>query len=284
MLYTDSMHFFHRAATTCIFLLALFISAVTSRQPLATPAFADYASYECRTISNSSENSGPTFRALTASSQKAVELADALCAAPTIGNHYARVVVEWRPRGYLSARHVVEQQYELFLDRRYHILGLVPDFRQYYSPLLDLPSYPVYWVSRTSTPELTQNYFANKTVGLLTDFYSQSFYLLPMKSLQEAGLNLEESQMRFYSDISTLYSAFADGEVDLITSPDIKSWRVDSDKAHRLLIDDAATPHTWFISQNLNHHLACDINLVVRNTSSFTAEIGTFQSDHSSCL
>lgn len=216
-----------------------------STQRVDSFKLSDYTSYSCPTNSRVTSRS---LRILSLSSIKAIEMANAFCAQPQIRKHYSEVVISWRPRGYLTAQDIVEQKYDLFLNRSYLMLGLVPDFYSYYTALYDTPGYAVYWVSKTSQPELTPAYFADKSVGFLEDFYSQSFFLLPSNSLMDADITLREEQKKFYPNLKALYQAFTAGEVDLITAPDIQSLGID--QPFHLKIARDAPSVTWFIKKS----------------------------------
>lgn len=221
-------------------------SLATSRVSLAEVQFADYASYQCA----AGNAQLPVLRVLTLSSFKAVDLAEALCEQNKVRARFSKVTVSWRKRGSLTAQDIVDQHYDLFLNRRYLVRGLVPELQQYYTVLFDTPTYDVYWVAKHSQPALTAEYFADKVVGLSEDFYSQSFFLLPSNELVKAGIHLRDEQKRFYPDVAALYNALQTGEVDVITNPDIGHWMAALEPTFRLKISEQAPSATWFIKKS----------------------------------
>ena len=243
--------------------LAVSISYGVSRQQLAPAMASDYSNYQCTTGSNRPE----TFRILTLTVMDSVELANRLCAAPDMQAHYGQVEIVWHTRGFITARDIVEQHYDLFLNRPYLVAGLVPDYERYYRPIITSAPYSVYWLSRTSKPELTPAYFADKRVGLLDDFYSQSFFLLPSGSLRSANIQLNDAQKVLFHDLNSLYSAFETGDVDLITSPDIGSFGNRIDPLYNLAIEEQAPPISWFIRRDAGSSaLHCTVQNIISNT------------------
>ncbi len=215
-----------------------------STQPLTPAKLGDYSHYQCAT---GASHTGQTFRVLTVTVVNSIDLANRLCASSEMRAHYDSVDIAWHTRGFITAQDVVEQHYDLFLYRSYQLAGLVSDFERYYRPVMVSQPYSVYWLSRTETPELTQAYFANKRIGLLSDFYSQSFYLLPSSSLRSANIRLDESQKKLYHDLDALFYAFKTGEVDLITSPDLSLFADKTGPLFKLEIAEQAPPFSWFL-------------------------------------
>ena len=243
--------------------LAVSISYGLSRQQLVPEITSDYSNYRCST----GTHHPATFRVLTLTVMDSVELANRLCATPQVQAQYGMVEIVWHTRGFITARDIVEQNYDLFLNRPYLVAGLVPDYERYYRPIITSAPYSVYWISRTSKPELTQAYFAGKRVGLLDDFYSQSFFLLPSGSLRAANIQLNDDQKHLYHDLSSLYNAFENGAVDLITSPDLGAFSSKIDPLYNLAIEEQAPPISWFIRRDAGTgELHCAVQGVISNT------------------
>ena len=244
--------------------LAVSLSYALSRQTLAPAVASDYSNYECTT---GAAQGGRVFRVLTLTVMDSVELANKLCAAPDVQAHFSGVEIVWHTRGFISARDIVEQRYDLFLNRPYLVAGLVPDYERYYRPLLTSSPYSVYWISRTSKPELTQAYFADKRVGLLDDFYSQSFFLLPSGALSAANIQLKDEQKILFHDLSSLYTAFEKGAVDVITSPDLGAFSDKINPLFNLEIAEQAPPISWFIRREAGStELHCAVQEILSST------------------
>ena len=247
--------------------LAVGLSYGLSRQQLAPAIASDYSNYQCTT---GASHAGQTFRILTLTVMDSVELANRLCASPEVQARYERVEIVWHTRGFITARDIVEQNYDLFLNRPYLVAGLVPDYERYYRPIITSAPYSVYWISRTSKPALTQTYFADKRVGMLDDFYSQSFYLLPSSSLRSANIHLNDAQKILFHDLSALYSAFEAGAVDLITSPDLGAFSNKINPLFNLEIAEQAPPISWFIRRDAGaSSLLCAVQEVLSNSISW---------------
>ncbi len=248
--------------------LALGMSYALSRQPLVPTTTSDYSNYQCTTGAShskgSASHSGNSFRVLSLTVMDAVELANSLCASPEVQAHYAQVDIFWHTRGFITARDIIEQSYDLFLNRPYLVAGLVPDYTRYYHPIITSTPYSVYWLSKTSKPELTQTYFAGKRVGLLDDFYSQSFFLLPSGALRAANIHLADGQKKLFHDLGSLYTAFEAGDVDVITSPDLGEFSERISPLYSLEIAEQAPPISWFIRHDAGStELRCAVQKIL---------------------
>lgn len=242
--------FIYLALLTLVICLVLAASCWLSRQPFTTLRasdiqLGDYSRYQCATP----EGSGPLFRVLTLSSMQAMEMADRLCQTPAISKQFSAVEISWRPRSFLTARMIVDEEYDYFWNREHLVLGMVPDFHSYYSALLETPVYPLYWLSLHSQPQLTQEYFGNKTLGFLLDAHSQTFFLQPFKILKEAGITLRDSQKRYYPDMNALHDAFISGEVDLMTATRGIAQGLGIADHYSLLLAANVPSGRWFLRQ-----------------------------------
>lgn len=229
-----------------IFLLLagmLWAALLLSRPAPAALHWSDYRAYSCGTGGSSPRR----LQVLTLTSLYSRELADGLCTEARVRAEFAGVDVYWRPRGFLTAQHVVEERYDLFWNRRHLVLGLLPEFYEFYAPLLDTPPSEVHWISRSGQPELSEEFFRGKTIGLLADTHSHTYYQQPVNALHRAGIELGDSQKRFYPDTSSLYRAFREGEVEVISSPMVDGQQLRAQGVRSLLIDGDVVTGTWFI-------------------------------------
>ncbi|MFV8816144.1 hypothetical protein [Haliea sp. E17] len=206
----------------------------------------DYRAYSCNTPASRVTQ---RLQVLTLTSLFSRELADGLCSEPRVQALFSGVDVYWRPRGHLTAQHVMEGRYDVFWNRRHLVMGLLPEFYEFYAPLLDTPPSEVYWLSRAGQPRLSRDFFRDKTLGLLADAHSHTYYQQPVNALHRAGIELGDRQKRFYPDTSSLYRAFREGEVDLISSPMISEEQLLEQGVTYLLIDGEVVTGTWFISR-----------------------------------
>lgn len=236
--------------------IGLAASYLLSRQYPQDLSLSDYQAYSCST----GGSGGATLQLLTLTSLYVPEMASRLCGEPRVAARFADVNIAWRPRGFIGARDILEQRYDLFWNRRHLVLGMAPSFFEYYSPLLHTPRYPVYWLAHESIPGISNGYLEGKTVGLLSDTSSQTFYLQPMDALHRAGVTLNASQKRLYPELGALYRAFRRGEVDLISSPLFLAERLGIPSDHRFLISRDVPSGTWYISNRLlGSGVECDL-------------------------
>ncbi|WP_105103102.1 hypothetical protein [Microbulbifer pacificus] len=215
----------------------------SSGQRVALPELGDYHLYRCET---GGESTAPVYRLLLVSSVRAREIADRLCAAPSVQRGYSAVQVSWKPRAYLTAEEILSEEYDLIWSRAHSMAGLVPEYGDYYEPLLQYDHYRVYWYSRGGSPKLSADYFHGKRIGLLNDKLSHTLYLLPLASLKEAGVNFGEENLRYFDDAASLYQAFARDELDLVSGGDYVRTDLDIPLS-RTLISGDVTAATLFV-------------------------------------
>ncbi|WOX04587.1 substrate-binding domain-containing protein [Microbulbifer pacificus] len=219
-----------------------------SSQRVAAPELGDYHLYRCETRAEAGTGSadGDVFSTLLVSSSHAREIADRLCAAPAIRRHYGAVQVSWKPRGRLGAEEILSETYDLIWSRGHTMAGLVPEYGDYYEPLMRYDHYRVYWFSRGGAPELTAEYFHGKRIGLLNDKLSHTLYLLPLASLKEAGIEFSAENLVYFDDAVSLYQAFARDELDLVSGGDYVQQDLDIPLS-RTLISSEANAATLFV-------------------------------------
>jgi hypothetical protein len=245
-----------------LLMLGLALMAALSRHSFAALALDDYNSYRCAT----GAADGPVFRVLTLTTAIAPQLADRLCRAPHISRRFSAVEVWWQPRSHLTAKLMVDEQFDLFWNRDHVVYGLLPTARDFYMPLLESAALPLYWVSRTSRPRLDSGYFKDKRVGFLRDTSSQSFFLQPSTALKEAGIELAPAQKRFYDDIIALHEALIAGEVDVISSAPAMLAQLGVEQYHSELLNAAVPSGSWFLRNRwLATGVECDLLALPRD-------------------
>lgn len=222
------------------------ISIVTNMVSHATLAEADYYRTTCQT--GSSGNSSQ-LSVLLVTAHQASDIASRLCQSDPISQAYGKVEVSWKPRTQLSSQELITETYDVIWSREHVLIGLVPDFRDYYDPLLHFDHYSVYWLSLQSTPVLTAEYFQEKRIGVLADKNSHTHYLIPLQSLQRAGIDTHSLELIHYQDTSTLYQNFQSGDIDLITGG--ASYTSPS-PVYSTLIEDDAIAASFYVRQALD--------------------------------
>ncbi|TXS95408.1 hypothetical protein FV139_05845 [Parahaliea maris] len=233
------------------------LSVILSTPRVGALVLSEYQSVSCTTGAAAGKDN---LQILTLTDAYVEELATATCAGEAVARDYSDVTISWRPRSFLSGKDILEGRYDLFWNREHLVLGMVPEFFDYYQPLLETPSYAVYWFSRGGLPEMTREYLEGKVVGLLDDPSSQTFYQRPMNALHEAGIELTDQQLRLYPDPHALYRAFTTGEVDIISGPIFLAERFQLAYEHQLLIEDRVTSGTWYVNRRLvGSGVECDL-------------------------
>lgn len=208
-------------------------------------SLGDYYHYRCQT----GMNEGPELRILSVIPIHAAEMADQLCRAPAIRQHYSAVKVSWKPRTQLATADLVNERYDVIWNRRHFLTGLMPDFDQHYDTLLHYDNYSVFWLSLNSTPSMTAEYFQGKRIGLLADDSSHTHNLLPLTSLHSVPALGENYTPVYFDNAGSLYDSFYRGQIDLITGG---LNLVNDTPVYRTLVDNSATAATFFIRQQLD--------------------------------
>ncbi|MCQ3828479.1 hypothetical protein HXX02_03400 [Microbulbifer elongatus] len=248
------------AGLCAILALGAAVSLWLSQQRAAAPVLRDYHVYQCATGSSAGEahTSGSVFSLLTVSSIFAREIADNLCRSAAMARHYHRVQISWKPRSQLRAEEVLNEDYDLIWSRTHSLRGLVPEYATYYEPLLRYDQYKVYWFSRDQKPRLERDYFAGKKIGLLNDRLSHTFHLLPLASLKQVGVDISQQQLFYFDDAISLYRAFRQGELDLVSGGLFLEQDMDI-PLQRTLLADNVTAATLFVRRARPAGIDCAI-------------------------
>ncbi|WP_221800742.1 transporter substrate-binding domain-containing protein [Oceanobacter mangrovi] len=225
----------------------------------------DYLSASCEltTLTKPAPQQQQTERLsiLLGSSLGADKMLEILCRSELLAQQFAGIDIIWRYKSFLSAQHIIEQQYDVMWGRDYALHGLVPDLEQYYGVLASTAPFKVYWLSKGRPVALTPEYLADKKIGVLAGGISQTFYLQPITSLQHAGLDAKTLAFREYNTLPALYQAFESGEVDIIPTP---LWLLSSYGVHydyALLLEPAMPGANWYIKSGLlsSTKVACEL-------------------------
>jgi hypothetical protein len=203
--------------------------------------------YQCATSTKSSQL--PVFRILIPTNAQAVTIAQSLCRAPALARHFSHVDISWQARDQLKARDLLEGRFNLIWQRSSILVGLYPGYGDSYKRFELLPSYDIYWLSQRDKPQLSAEYFAGKTLGFLNDDQSWSSLQLPLAQLEQHGIHLAPEQRRFYPDRISLYQAFMQGEVDLISG---LRWIGEREipSEHRQLIAANLSIGDWYLKHD----------------------------------
>jgi len=195
-----------------------------------------------------------TLSILLVSSALAEDIAQELCAAAAVRQHFSRVLISWKPRTKLGAADLIGERYDVIWNRRHFLQGLMPEFDQHYDTLLHYDNYAVYWMSTNSQPVLSQEYFSGKRIGLLNDASSHTLHIIPLTSLR--GLAADHDVI-YFDDPDALFDSFYRGDIDLVTGG--FGFQTPT-TVYRTIIDDSATAATLFIRRRLEDPaLRCEL-------------------------
>ncbi|MGL5028328.1 MAG: hypothetical protein ACRC6P_20475 [Shewanella oncorhynchi] len=260
---------------SCVLLIIVFafgISGWLSRHHWQAPKLQDYSRFQCQTAAKTSLAS---FNIYMPVSRFATELALRACQSSILAEYYSQVTVSWQPRNSITPQILLNEEFGLIWSRERTMLAMLPNFYEYYQVLEHSPRYSVYWLSLKDKPILTPAYFAGKTLGIFEDTNSQTNYLLPLDSLKKAGISLPAEQFKRYTDRASLYQAFINGKVDLITSPKWMTNGKEMDENHRLLIAENLPTGTWYARRGLldNPRLRCELLVVMTSLKAFYLQI-----------
>lgn len=223
----------------------------------------DYNSMECRIDSAAA---GPVL-SVVGSPVNSFSLGKQLCEKTELATHFGRVKVSWPKRTELTADALISGQYQLLWSRREVLVGALHNVQDYYSEILVFPKYPVYFVSKSPSFQLTKAFLTQQRFGFLTDVNSYSGFQLPVALLQREGLALADINYRQYDDWTTLLAAFEQGDITIYSSVllDQKQQVVQNPKdellytlsgtevlpEHRLLIPGYSNGGSWFLHKSL---------------------------------
>ncbi|WP_160152510.1 hypothetical protein [Microbulbifer sp. ALW1] len=248
----------HLAVLALLVAVGVALCLLLSAQEGKVPETGYYHLYQCETRgpAKAAAGEGKLFSILLVSSSHAREIADNLCKSPAMGWHYAGVQVSWKPRSHLAAEDILSEAYDLIWSRTHSMAGLLPEYGDYYEPLLRYDQYRVYWFSRGAEPELTAEYFHGKRIGLLNDKLSHTLYLLPLASLKDAGIEFSAENLVYFDDAVSLYQAFARDELDLVSGGDYVQQDLDIPLS-RTLISGDANAATLFVRRKRAPGIEC---------------------------
>lgn len=272
----------HRALVVLVLLAGVVATVAVSWTRVEAIPLGPFFTYRCDTPADP-PNTG-TFKVLTTTNYYAQALADRLCDSPRLASRFAAVEISWQPRGHLTTRELAAQDFDLLWNRSRVLNGLLSNYEAYYEPLQKTPDYSIYWLSNQDKPELSQAYFAGKRIGLLEDSQSQSSFQVPMGQLSAAHIQLNDEQIHFFADRMSLYRAFAQGDIDLMSG---LKWVGDREVSpeHRLAIAENRPTGAWFASRRaLDAGLRCEVVSALTVLEPLYARIDpTFRSTTAGC-
>ncbi|WP_439135084.1 hypothetical protein, partial [Pseudomaricurvus sp.] len=225
----------------------------------------DHRSFRCETASH--PNDLPDYQILTVHYAGAEKLARSLCESSAMALHYGGVNIQWLPRADLTAKHIVEERFDLFWSRDQRVQGLVPRFNQYYESIFELPHYQVLWFSRQEIPSLTPEYFYQRSIGLLEDMESYSHFLMPLNQLKTLGVDVSRLKITYFPNYYLLQQAFWNGDVDLISDGAWLQSNAGDRSLYSQLIDDHAAMGRWYVRRNRPDGIDCDLLQGLQNYS-----------------
>lgn len=216
--------------------------------------------YQCD-VENSTGKS--SFNLYIPTNWQANSLAQKLCNQTLKSTHYRTVTISWQPRESLSSDAIMTQKFDIMLYREHGLVGLLPNWTDFYETLLDLPDYSIYWFSHQNNITVTKSFFANKQVGLLADKHSASGYLSPMSVLNHAGITLSSQQLHLYPNREALIADFIKKKLDVIPSFGMHSALINWPQDKKRLVKTPNSKVIWVISSTVDQQLRPKIESVI---------------------
>lgn len=186
-----------------------------SQQTIEPVVLKEQYSYSCKVKNTSGKKH---FHIYMPTNWQVEEFAQTLCDTLLAKQSFETVTVSWQPREMLSTEQLLSDNYALFLNRDYALSGLLPNWDDFYTAILSLPSYQISWFSHQDNMQLSANSLKNKRIGLLEDKRSESGYLAPMSELKQFGHGLNNAQLVFYPNRESLVNDFLAEKLDIIPS------------------------------------------------------------------
>ncbi len=179
--------------------------------------------------------------------------AEKLCGSLLVGQPFETVTVSWQPREMLNTEQLLNDNYALILNRDYALSGLLPNWDDFYTAILSLPSYQISWFSHQHNMLLSANSLKNKRIGLLEDKRSESGYLAPMSELKQLGHGLDIAQLVFYPNRESLVNDFMAEKLDIIPSvghhEQLRHWPI----SKTLPLQHVSSTLSWYLNNQYTY-------------------------------
>ncbi|MEH6394245.1 hypothetical protein [Pseudoalteromonas sp.] len=242
-------------------IFTLFLIYIISSPQIKNPELGQLYTYQCDVVNPNGKNN---FNLYIPTNWQVSTLAQELCNNTLKNTAYSKVTISWQPRGSLNSDVMMAQNFDVMLYREHALVGLLPNWTDFYQVILNLPNYSTYWFSHQSNMAITADYFANKQVGLLADKNSASGYLSPMSQLSQAGISLTSQQIHLYPSREALVADFIKKKLDVIPSVDRYSALINWPKDKKRPLKETNSKVIWIISNNTEPQLRAKIkNLII---------------------
>lgn len=196
------------------FALYLAMSLLLSVHKLTPPDINNLYTYRCQLQAPTADH---TLRIRNVVSNLSIDLARQLCHSDIMAKQgYQYIEISWPPAGQITAKSLLAQEYDFLLNRHHNLKGLLNDIDELYQEIIEYPLQPIFWWSKSAPPQLTPAFFQHKRIGVTSNTESHPYYLIPLKSLADAGIQLSDEQLVILPTPDTLLQAFAEGHVDMI--------------------------------------------------------------------
>jgi hypothetical protein len=222
-----------------------------------------YNTYLC---SVPGEGVGGSLQILAYIESQAVRLVDALCRDPVVGALYSEVHATWRRDDINDSRILFDQQFDLLAAKPETIEREDLSIVDGYVPVARYGDNTSGFVSITSTPELTQAYFAERRLGLVDSPQSISGHVVPRQRLHNVGIDESGFEILYFHGHGELYRALLRGEVDVIgTGIQLPA----AGRQHYVLpIQDGLPGPRWYLHpRHLDTPLHCSVSSALRESA-----------------
>ncbi|HEB26173.1 MAG TPA: hypothetical protein ENI05_00145 [Porticoccus sp.] len=219
-----------------------------------------YNSYQCETVAGSASRPEQIFRILDLFILDADSLANALCQDPAFAQRYTQVNVSWMHRDQIDLRSLFNQQYELIFSKPELLNHLAEGVSDNYLALAKHADYASQLIALNTVPQLSNDYFRGKRLGLIDDPLSLSGYQIPKAALKKADIDDTLYEVISYKSHDLLHRALLLGEIDVMASfAPIGSVQNTTARKSLLLQEKLLGPRWYLQSELLEQEIHCRV-------------------------
>ena len=200
--------------TVLLLLIASWLLAKTGIEYSALPE-RSYNRYQCLVDNAEAQREIKVLDSFLLNSD---DLADLVCDNTEAGRYFNQVSIFWQHRDSVDLRSLLDLEYSLFLAKPELLQRIELVDASGYVAVASHPSYTSGLLSLGKQPELTNDYFRGKVMGLIDDPSSLSGYQIPKAAFHKNMIDESLFKVRPFKSHNLLYEALLTGEVDLIAS------------------------------------------------------------------
>lgn len=227
-----------------------------------------YNSYHCLTPDSAGTQVRAPLRILDFFHLSTRPLADSLCNNPVIAAYYSGVEIIWMHRDQVDLRKLIDQDYELLFAKPELLERIESTAGNSYIPIVHYADYTSQLISLNSHPQLSNEYFRGKTLGLIDDPNSLSGYQIPKNALKQHQIDESTFEIVHYKSHDQLHRALLLGDVDVIASfSSLEHSAATSSKRTLNLQERLPGPHWYVLPELLDTAIHCQFEKLLRQYS-----------------